>query len=88
VAPDILLRYTAEMFSVPKLFSVKETVTDQEIDFLSVRSHEALVSPDHPEGKRLDFFLQGLAVGGVTLLTIMTASIAITSWGAWRYFRK
>lgn len=88
MVPDTLLRYTAEMFSVPKLFSVKETVTDQEIDFLSVRSHEALVLPDRPEGKRLDFFLQGFAVGGVTLLTVMTASIAITGWTAWRYLRK
>jgi hypothetical protein len=76
------------MFSVPKLFSVKETVTHQELDFLPVRIHEALVLPDRPEGKRLDFFLQGLAVGGVTLLTVMIGSIAITGWTAWRYLRK
>lgn len=76
------------MFSIPKLFSVREVITDQESDFLRVKSHAALMLPERPEGKRIDFFLQGLAVGGATLLSVMTAGIAITGWGAWRYFKK
>jgi hypothetical protein len=88
IAPDILLRYTSQMFSIPKQFSVKETFLNQDFDFLRVRSHKALMLPNRPEGKRLDFFLQGLVVGGGTLLSIITASIVITGLGAWRYLRK
>jgi hypothetical protein len=76
------------MFSVPKQFSVKETTVSEDVDFLRVKSHKALVLPERPEGKRLDFFLQGLVVGGATLLSVVTASILVTGWGAWRYLRK
>jgi hypothetical protein len=88
VPPDTLLRYTSQMFSVPKRFSVKETSLNQDVDFLRVKSHKALVLPERPEGKRLDFFLQGLAVGGATLLSVVTAGIVVISWGTWRYLRK
>jgi hypothetical protein len=76
------------MFSIPKQFSAKDTSLNQEVDFLRVRSHKGLMLPNRREGRRLDFFLQGLVVGGGTLLSIITASIVVTGWGAWRYLRK
>jgi len=88
VLPDPFLRYTAEMFSVPKLFSVRQVLNDLGPNQLNIKSTGELQIPDRPEGKRIDFFLQGLMLGGVTLLTAVTASVALGSWGAWRYFRR
>jgi hypothetical protein len=88
VLPDPFLRYTADMFSVPKFFSVSQVLRDRGPNHLNTKPIVELQIPDRPEGKRLDFFLQGLMVGGVTLLTAVTASVALGSWGAWRYFRR
>ena len=76
------------MFSVPKLFSVSQVVSDHGAYDLNIKPIVELQIPDRPEGKRLDFFLQGLMVGGVTLLTTVTAMVTLGSWGVWRYFRR
>jgi len=76
------------MFSVPKLFSVCQILSDHGTFDLNIEPTTELQIPERPEGKRIDFFLQGLMVGGVTLLTTVTATVALGGWGAWRYFRR
>jgi len=76
------------MFSVPKLFSVCQILGDHRTFDLDIEPTTELQIPERPEGKRIDFFLQGLMVGGVTLLTTVTATVALGGWGAWRYFRR
>jgi hypothetical protein len=86
VQPDPILRYTTDMLSVPKLFSVAQPGKQDE--FLRIKSHAPLAPPKQAPGKRIDFFMQGLRIGGSTLLLFTTATIAVSGWGAWKLFRR
>jgi hypothetical protein len=85
---DPLLRYTTETLSVPKLFSVAQPGEKQEREFLGVKSHESLQPPSQAPGKRLDFFLQGLAIGGSGLLLLTSATLAFSGWGIWKFMKR
>jgi aldehyde dehydrogenase (NAD+) len=85
---DPLLRYTIEMLSVPKLFSVAQPGEKQERQFLGVKSHEPLRPPSQAPGKRLDFFLQGLAIGASGLLLLTSATLALSGWGIWKVIKR
>src|SRR5579859_5746025 len=84
---DPVLRYTNEMLSTSKLFSVSTTSTQVNPAFLTTSKHTLLQMPQRSDGKRIDFFLQGLLVGGFTLLSLTTTTIALTGWAAWKYVK-
>jgi hypothetical protein len=87
IPPDPQLRYTTELLSVPKLFSVAQPRTKQP-EFLGITAHSPIAPPKQAPGKRLDFFLQGLAIGGSTLLLLTTTTLAFAGWGAWKLLKK
>jgi hypothetical protein len=76
------------MLSVPKLFCVAQPGEKQERQFLGVKSHEPLQPPGQAPGKRLDFFLQGLAIGGSGLLLLTSATLALSGWGMWKVIKR
>jgi hypothetical protein len=87
---DPLLRYSTETFSTSKLFAIPTTTPAKakEANFLEVREFTNLELPERPPGKRIDFFLQGIFTGGGGLLSVLTGTLVLTGYGAWRYFRR
>lgn len=85
---DPLLRYTTNLLTLSKLFSVGTTERKCDGEFLAIKAPIYIQPPKQAPGKRLDFFLQGLVVGGTTFLVLTSATIAFGGWSVWKLLHR